>query len=173
MAEAVAVAAVLRLVSLEAHLRDGQQLEPSVAAAIADSITAYRTGEECAEAFGVKPLDGEPDPRSQLRRAQRDALIKSTAAKFFASLGSEAAQAAELRRRLLRYFASGWRHDNRDVMPAKLARTLHGAFWQILRVIPVVPSERTIRRALAKSSPSFWPADWPMLLSSPMRTTRE
>jgi hypothetical protein len=80
----------------------------------------------------------------------RNRLLIEAASRHFAGQSSRSAASA-LRGALVRYREGAWRrHRVEDQCPARLCGRIEGHCWMILRARDYVPSERTIRRALAK-----------------------
>jgi hypothetical protein len=95
------------------------------------------------------PVDrrGKRLPETLQAIAQRDALLREAAARFFPDATHH--QAAEmLRVKLLRYQTSAWRRDRAEAeCPPRLAGRLDELLWQILKTHDHTPSAVTIRRA--------------------------
>jgi hypothetical protein len=82
--------------------------------------------------------------------ATRNRLLIEAAARHCAGQSSRSAASA-LRGALVRYREGAWRrHRVEDQCPVRLVGRLDEYLWRILRARDHVPSERTIRRALAK-----------------------
>jgi hypothetical protein len=82
--------------------------------------------------------------------AERDRLLVEAAAKFYSGLsGREAAR--HLRVALLRYREGAWRRTRAEaVCPARNLGRLEELLWRLLKVRDHVPSDRSVRTALAR-----------------------
>lgn len=97
---------------------------------------------------------GHRSAQTMLMIRQRDALLRETAARFYPGVsGREAARL--IRIQLVRYRQGRFRRDRTcDVCPACHAGRLTALLWLILKVRDHVPSEMTVRRALAFRDPA-------------------
>jgi hypothetical protein len=82
---------------------------------------------------------------------KRDALLIEIARRFYAGV-SRRETAHRLRRRWLLYQQGRWRRTRSEKCP-HYAVSLDTALWCLLRIRDHVPSEMTIRRALAFRDP--------------------
>jgi hypothetical protein len=83
-----------------------------------------------------------------LRLDERDALLVAIARRFYGGL-SRRETAHMLRRSWLLYQQGRWRRTSSELKPPHDAETLDAALWHLLWIKDYVPSEMTIRRALA------------------------
>jgi hypothetical protein len=108
-----------------------------------------------ASAFaGAVPFAGRGHrtPQTLLSISERNKLL-SEATKFYPG-ASERETARCLRIALLRYRAGAWRRTRVETQcPPRHRGRLVELLWMILKVRDQVPSERTIRRALAFRGP--------------------
>ena len=97
------------------------------------------------------PVDGRGrrTPADVLGRAIRDHLLRLAAERHLSGLSDR--QAAEvLRAKLARYREGGWRRDRaEDLCPARHHGRVEALLWETLRTRDMIPSSRTIRKALA------------------------
>lgn len=85
---------------------------------------------------------------------ERDALLIEIARRFYPGLISKREIGRRLRSALLRYQSGRWRRDRAcEVCPRGHVGTITALLWCLLRVRDHVPSEMTIRRALAFRDP--------------------
>ena len=101
---------------------------------------------------GAVPIDrrGHRTPNTLLMLDERDAMLVATARRFFSGM-SHRETAHRLRSRLLIYQSGRWRRTSAELRPPHDADSLDAALWCLLRIKDHVPSEMTIRRALAYS----------------------
>jgi hypothetical protein len=127
------------------------------ASSVANAIDLYFNGAEFAEAFGLKPDPGTPDPRNLLCLAHRDDLIRDAVAEFLRHITSVDGKVGELHILLRRYRATAWERGDRECtqMPAGYAHTLRGALWEIFAAFPSKQalSTRQLRRILTSARP--------------------
>jgi hypothetical protein len=97
------------------------------------------------------PVDwrGRRTPADVLGRTIRDHLLRIAAERHLSGLSDR--QAAEmLRTKLTRYAAGSWRRDRvEDLCPARHHGRIEALLWETLRTRDMIPSSRTIRKALA------------------------
>jgi hypothetical protein len=80
---------------------------------------------------------------------ERDRLMSEAVARFMSGDSSRGA-AHRLHDALVRYACGAWRRERTaPSCPARHAGRIEAVLWEILRLHDRVPSERTIRRALA------------------------
>ena len=99
------------------------------------------------------PLDGRGrrTPRLLRQLNERDALIRQ-AARFYPGVSDREA-ARQIRTKLLRYQQGAWRRERAEALcPPRHADKLTALLWRLLKVRDAVPSERTIRMVLGRSS---------------------
>ena len=98
------------------------------------------------------PVDarGRRPPADVLARAIRDHLLRTAADRFCAGMKDRPA-AAMLRTKLSRYRnEGGWRRDRFEGQcPDRHRGTVTELLWTILKIRDAIPSDRTIRAALA------------------------
>lgn len=103
----------------------------------------------------AEPLTG-PGRRSietLLALSERDRLLREMVARFFPDLSQREA-ARQVRTRLLRFSTGAWRRERAcPFCPARHAGTLSELLWRLLRARDAIPSEATVRRALAIREP--------------------
>jgi hypothetical protein len=103
------------------------------------------------------PLDGrgQRKPADVLSRASRDHLLRLAAERHCRGMSDR--QAAEMiRTRLARYRSCAWRRDQtEDLCPARWQGRIEQLLWEVLRVRDMVPSARSIRRALGFTWPTL------------------
>lgn len=107
----------------------------------------------CADLTGATPISdrrGHRSPNTLLMLDERDAKLVATARRFFSGM-SHRETAHRLRSRLLIYQSGRWRRTSAELRPPHDADSLDAALWCLLRIKDHVPSEMTIRRALAYS----------------------
>ena len=94
-------------------------------------------------------LRGRRPPADVLRRSIRDYLLRLARDHYFAGVSDR--QAAEMiRTKLMRYAAGAWRRDRfEDRCPDRHRGRIEATMWELLRVRDHVPSDKTIRNALA------------------------
>jgi hypothetical protein len=96
------------------------------------------------------PLDGRGrrTPQTMLLLDERDQFLRAAAAHFPGLSHREIAR--RLHVALSRYRDGRWRRDQSELTcPSQHAGKLTATLWMLLRVKDYVPSERTIRAALA------------------------
>jgi hypothetical protein len=96
---------------------------------------------------------GKRTPKTLLLIDERDALLREATRRF--CIGMKDREAARyLRAALLRYQTGAWRRERVETTcPARHASKLTALLWMVLKVRDHVPSEMTIRRALAIRDP--------------------
>ena len=97
----------------------------------------------------ISMLRGRRSPQTMFLINKRDKLLIE-ACRFFPGTSDREA-ARRLRTALLRYQTSRWRRTRTELGCPHDADRLDALLWMILRVRDHVPSEMTIRRALAYS----------------------
>ena len=96
---------------------------------------------------------GKRTPRTLLAIDERNALLREAARLHCAGMSDREA-ARYLRSRLLIYQQGAWRRDRSEALcPPRHAGKLTAMLWMVLKVRDHVPSEMTIRRALAIHDP--------------------
>ena len=92
---------------------------------------------------------GRRSPTDILSRTARDYLLRLAAERHCQGLSDR--QAAEmLRTKLARYALGAWRRDRaEDLCPARHHGRIEAVLWEVLRTRDMIPSSRTIRKALA------------------------
>ena len=100
------------------------------------------------------PVDGrgKRSRQTKLLISERDALLRSIVGQFYPSVSHRDA-AHRLRRSWLLYQQGRWRRTCVELKPPHDAGTLDAALWRLLWIGDYVPSEMTIRRALAFRDP--------------------
>jgi hypothetical protein len=94
---------------------------------------------------------GHPTPAEMVSRAERDRYLREAAA-FYPRDCADREVALQLRKALLIYRAGSWRRDQNEALcPVQYQGTLKQALWCVLKSRDLVPSDRTIRAALARS----------------------
>jgi hypothetical protein len=104
-----------------------------------------------SELTHTTPVDarGRRPPADVLARAIRDHLLRTAADRFCAGMKHRPA-AAKLRTKLIRYREAAWRRDRVEVQcPDRHRGSVTELLWTILNIRDAVPSDRTIRAALA------------------------
>ena len=91
---------------------------------------------------------GRRSPADVLARTIRDHLLRTAADRFCAGMKHRPA-AAYLRDRLLIYRNGRWRRTRAELKPPYPAETIDALLWQLLWVRDAIPSDRTVRAALA------------------------
>ena len=92
---------------------------------------------------------GRRPPADVLARAIRDHLLRTAADRFCAGMKRRPA-AAKLRTKLIRYREAAWQRDRVEVRcPDRHRGSVTELLWTILKIRDAVPSDRTIRAALA------------------------
>ena len=100
---------------------------------------------------GAMPVDarGRRPPADVLARAIRDHLLRTAADRFCAGMKDRPA-AAKLRTKMIRYCEGSWRRDRDEMQcPDRHRGSITELLWTILKIRDAVPSDRTIRAALA------------------------
>jgi hypothetical protein len=96
---------------------------------------------------------GHRTPQTLLLIDERDALLRTAAARFCIGMSDREA-ARYLRTALLRYQTGAWRRERVETTcPPRHAGKLTAVLWTILKTRDHVPSSATIRRALAICEP--------------------
>jgi hypothetical protein len=89
-------------------------------------------------------------PAVQLLIDERNALIRD-AARFYSGC-TDRETARQLLIALARYRNGRWRRDSAEATcPVKLKGKLEQTLWLILKTLDAIPSDRTVRAALAQS----------------------
>jgi hypothetical protein len=92
---------------------------------------------------------GRRPPADVLARAVRDHLLRAAADRFCVGMSDRQA-AMVLRTKLDRYRLGAWRRDRVEVQcPDRHRSSVTELLWTILKIRDAVPSDRTIRLALA------------------------
>jgi len=95
---------------------------------------------------------GQRSPSTLLAINERDRYLVE-AARFYPGL-SQRETARLIRTALLRYQAGAFRRDRSEALcPSRYAGKLTAVLWMLLKTQDYVPSERTIRAALARAEP--------------------
>jgi hypothetical protein len=143
--------AAARIAELRYHLRSAvavRTLGDATAAALADACDRWLNDEACEitldRAFGVQPQAGHCDPRKDLRRERWHRLLREAVHRLGGD--SLSARACELHRLLSRYHESPrWREDRIAPRRPYQPGTMDALLYEILRMTPVVLSERRLR----------------------------
>lgn len=96
------------------------------------------------------PVDGRGrrTPATLLRLDERDSLLREAAQFYLGASDREIAR--RLRSSLSLYRGGRWRRDRSEALcPPRYAGKVAAALWRLLKVHDAIPSEMTIRRALA------------------------
>ena len=100
---------------------------------------------------------GRRTRQTELLISERDRYLREAAARFCTSMSDRQA-AAWLHTKISRYRSGAWRRDRVDATieprcPVRYRGTLTELLWCVLRTREHVPSEMTVRRALAFRDP--------------------
>ena len=96
-------------------------------------------------------LRGRRTPSTVLAIDERDHFLRVAADRFCVGMSDRAA-ATMLRTKLARYQTGAWRRDRVEALcPTRHRSRIDELLWCVLRVRDYVPSERTIRAALAQA----------------------
>jgi hypothetical protein len=147
--------AATRIAELRDHLRSAvatRTLGDATAAALADACDSWLKDEACEitldRAFGVQPQAGHCDPREDLRRERLNRLLREAAHRLRGD--SLSARVCELHRLLSRYRESPrWREDRIAPRRPYGPGTIDALLYEILRLKPVVLSERRLREIVS------------------------
>ena len=143
---------IARLRRIAANVADGNPLEPSDGAWLADKVHQYIAeaplGATLDSVFDLAPAPGQLPWWSVENLDNRNRLIVEAARQFFPDL-KPSRQAAELARRGRRYEASAWRRDRQsESMPRGYYDRLDGVFFALLSRHGGMPGKRQIERIL-------------------------
>jgi hypothetical protein len=98
--------------------------------------------------FNVE-LRGRRKAADILGRTIRDHLLRLAASRYCVGMSDRQA-ASYLRTKLGRYAAGAWRRDRvEDRLPDRHLGRIEATLWELLRIRDHVPSDKTIRNALA------------------------
>lgn len=135
---------IAQLMAVAAAASGEATIPQELAAAFTAAVADIAKGAAADEALGLVAHRGGRRVTTTAKHQQRNALIRSVAAKFFADMPA-AQQAENLHKSLARYAASAWQTDR------PRAGSLQWHFRQILQLKNEVISASRLRKILATS----------------------
>ena len=112
------------------------------------------------ERFDAIDGRGKRTPSTMLAIDERDQFLRVAADRFCVGMSDRAA-ATMLRTKLTRYQTGAWRRDRVEALcPARHRGRIDELLWCVLKVRDAVPSERTIRAALARLEGEPFPCSY-------------